>query len=81
MVILVRAAGLLVSQARTALVQRGAGIPRRTLDRGQATDDRNDRAVLADRLARFSEVSGIPGGPGGVRLFLARLGRLFPGRR
>ena len=62
---------MLVTQARTALVQRGADVPGRTLDGGQATDDRNDRAVLANCLARFYKVSGILGGLGGVRLFLA----------
>ena len=79
--ILVRSVGLLVSRARTAVLQRGADVPGRTLDGGQATDDRNDRAVLADRLARFREVSGILGGLGGARLFVARQARLLLGRR
>ena len=81
MSILVRSAGPFLGQARAALVQRGADVPGRTLDGGQATDDRNDRAVLADRLARFGEVSGILGGLGSASLFLARQGRLLLGRR
>src|SRR4051795_5120402 len=44
---------------------------------GPPGDDRNDRAVLADRLACFGEVPGILGGLGGVRLLLRRRGRLL----
>src|SRR5207253_4823300 len=64
----VRCAVRLVSQVRTAVVQRGADIPGRPLDGGQATDDRSDRAVLADGLAGFDEVPGIFGGLESVRL-------------
>jgi hypothetical protein len=53
---------LVLSQARTAVFQRGADIPGRPLGGGQAADDRNDRAVLADRLTCFYEVPGIFGG-------------------
>jgi hypothetical protein len=73
-------AALLVSQARTALIQRGADIPGRPLDGGQATDDRSDRAVLGGSLACYREVPGIFGGLGRAWLLLARLGHLA-GRR
>src|SRR5690242_6641218 len=58
----------LLSQARTTFVQRGTDIPGRPLGGGQATDDRNDRAVLPSHFACFDEVPGIFG-----RLLLARL--------
>ena len=48
----------------TALIGRGADIPGRPLDGGQATDDGDDRAVLTDRLARSREVPGIVVGAG-----------------
>src|ERR1700753_4055589 len=49
----------LLGQARAALVGRGADIPGRTLGGRQPADDRDDRAVIADRLAGFREVPGI----------------------
>lgn len=68
----VRCAALLDSQTRTAVFQRGADIPGRPLNGGQAANDRNDRAVLADSLASFREVPGIFGGLGTVRPARAR---------
>ena len=76
---LVRWAALRVSQVCTALSRRGAGIPGRALDGGQAADDRSDRAVLAGSLAGSREVPGIFGRLGSARLLLARQGRLLVG--
>ena len=56
---LVWCVALLISQTRAAVVQRSADIPGRPLDGGQAANDRNDRAVLADSLASFREVPRI----------------------
>jgi len=74
-------AALPASQVPTTLIKRGADIPGRPLDRGQATDDGNDRAVIADSLARSHEVPGIFGGLGNIRLLLVRRGRILVGRR
>src|SRR4029077_7352381 len=72
---------MLIGQACTAIVQRGADIPGRPLDGGQAADDRSDRAILAGGLACFDEVPGIFRRPGSVRLLAGRRSRLLLGRR
>ena len=57
-------AGVAFSQACATLVQRGADIPGRAFDGGQATDDRNDRSVLVGHLACFRQISRVLGGLG-----------------
>src|SRR5689334_7662156 len=78
---LVGGVDLLVCQTGATVFQRGADIPSRSLDGGQAADDRSDRAVFGGGLARFCEVPGIFGGLGSVRLLLGPRGWLFLGRR